>query len=608
MLCACITPAAFAEETWQWTTPTPGTVNVAAATGPVIQETQTTAIPLASVTLIVNEVFAKGSDTKGEFVELYNYGKEQIDASGLILANHAGKNYILPAGSIIEAGAYTVLQGVLPIADGGDTISLLRGSEELDEMEFTAALIKDGTSAGRYCDVYELRFCETKTSAPTPGAANVQEALKVWAEPADGKLRPGQQASFMTNSKDARILLSPFPGSGRTDDAKLYGGPFTVDGTATFWYYAQFQGQATVPQKITFTVDPTAPSEEQVQNAKGLSISEVMVDSLSKTGWVEVYNHGNKTATLDAVRIDTRAKHEDNCSACLTFSGTNKVFPGAYALLELPRATVSQLLSRQTPIQVRLVLSTEVLDSLEVPLAQQPAQWMSWIRMDGAFQVQPSEDVAAWTDMPTPGVKNIFLVLANTVEMELTPQILGRSVYAQAAYDETKLLLRGKALPGYTLNIFGNGGSLAEVHVAQDGTWEASLPYAQTKDITHLFFRLTSGTGTIGLLSAPFPVPAFDGADPRKATEKKIMSASKTSTAKTAANVLHASPTTPPPFSNLPLLSSMSGTVLQPAQEGYVIETSVIASIPDNESPSLISFLARATDAFLATMLFGSSR
>lgn len=584
---------------WQWTTPTPGAANIAATTAPVTQETVTNEVPITAMTLVISEVFAKGGDTAAEFVELYNYGTVAVDASGLKLTNHAGKSYVIEEGSILESKGYKVLKGVLAITDGGDTVTLSRGSEEIDRLEFDGKTLKDGQSAGRYCDVYELRFCDVQPSSPTPGMANTLEDLKVWAEPADGSLRPGQKVVFLTNKDGAKIFLSPLPDTGDLSETKEYTGPFTINERATYWYYAQYQGQATVPQKIVFTVNSRAPSQQQLLGAKGVLLNEVMVDGAAKKGWIEIYNGGSETVDLAALRIDTRAKATTDCSTCLMFSGTNKIFPSAYALLELPKATVNQLIARQTPVEVRLLFDTEVLSTMTIPLQSQSDPWMSWI---------PQDTSAGWTDVPTPGAKNISMLFAEGASEKLSPEQLGHAIYVQGGYEDDRLILRGKAIPGHTLTVFGESKALADVKVPANGQWQMSLIYEATKKITHLFFRLTTPNGETGLLSEPFPVPAFDAADPRQNTPKKVMNKAQAPTKVAASlvkNVQQSGAKNTGAFDTVPLLSSMTGTVLTPSRRGYATQSPVLAFMPeapDVQNP-ILAFFGQAAGA-LVTMLF----
>lgn len=594
--------------TWEWTTPTPGATNIGATVAPATQDTVNDSVTIASVTLVVSEVFAKGSNTQAEFVELYNYGTAPVDASGLALVNKAGKTYAIPAGTVIDAGAYYVSYGALPITDSGDEIALQRGSEIIDSLAFDAAMMKDSSSAARYCDVYELRFCENKRSVPTPGAANALEPLKVSVTPADGVLRPGQKAVFTANMPGARIVLSPLDAQ-TPDDSFVYETPLTIQQPVTYWYYAQLEGQATVAQKISFRVDVTAPSQEQFLQAADLSLSEVMVDKDAKTGWVEIHNKGKKEMSLQDIRIDTRARATDDCSSCLAFAGSANVAAGGYVAMNLPKTTVASLLSRQTPVDVRLVMGKDLLDTLTVALGQQPHALMSWGRLEGAFPVTPMNDEAAWSDIPTPAARNVGLLLEDLTSQILTPEVLANAVYTQAAYKDAVLVLRGKAIPSATLAVLNGNTTLRQAHVAADGTWSLEMPHDLVKNIGQVQFRQQVGAVT-GMVSAPFALPGFDEQAVSQTTTKKILSAVKQTVQKTNQPVLASKPgVTTASVQLLPSLESMTGVTLTSVASGYNTHGTTLAVIPEpaSQQDPVASMLAQAANMF-AVIFLGFSR
>lgn len=584
----------LAETTWEWTTPTPGATNISATVEPVYQDTVGQQVPLSALTLVINEIFAKGSATDAEFVEVYNYGTVPVEASGLIIENKSGKKFVLPEGSVIASKDYFVVQGQLPITDAGDHVTLYRGAEVVDTMAYASDL-KEGFASGRYCDVYELRFCEERASVPTPGVMNVEKVLEVWAEPADGVLRPGQKAVLRSNFSDARIVVSPLPSLADAKDSFLYEQPLEIQESMTYWFYAQQGAQATVPKKITFRVDSSAPSESLVQAARGVKISEVFLEPETKRGWVELHHTGTVPVLLQQFRIDTRATRDADCSRCAQFSGTHRLYGGGYTVLELPKATVSTLLQRQSVIDVRLVLGAEVLDTFALSMLDRPEGIGSWVSESSSV---------SWSDIPTPGAKNVLLDL--TSMSEFSPYVLAKALYADAAYADDTLLLRGRGVPGATVIAFAQGVSVGTSTVDTQGGWLMKVPSSKLSGVIHLTFRQTTSQGMVGLMSAPFAIPAFDMADPRQDAATVTAKADKVSikAQSTVAPQLRSSAPTTSAFETIPFLSSMSGVTLTEIATGYKTETPRLAALPERTTSvdPLSSWLFGAVRVF-ATLL-----
>ncbi|MHA1974825.1 MAG: lamin tail domain-containing protein, partial [Candidatus Hodarchaeales archaeon] len=61
-------------------------------------------------TVLISEVYydAIGSDSKGEWLELYNYGSFEVDLSGWILTDNLA-SWTIPDGTIIQPGEYLVI-------------------------------------------------------------------------------------------------------------------------------------------------------------------------------------------------------------------------------------------------------------------------------------------------------------------------------------------------------------------------------------------------------------------------------------------------------------------------------------------------------------------
>ena len=107
--------------------------------------------------LLINEILANepGSDTAGEFVELVNAGASAIDLAGFTVADSLEVRHVMPAGTVIAAGAALVVQnGGLGLSNGGDTVTLADASGRVvDRVDYGAALGgRDGVSMTRTTD------------------------------------------------------------------------------------------------------------------------------------------------------------------------------------------------------------------------------------------------------------------------------------------------------------------------------------------------------------------------------------------------------------------------------------------------------------------------
>ena len=104
-----------------------------------------------------NEVFSTGSP---DWIELYNYGEEDIELAGWKVYDQEENLHELPSGAIVEAGGFIILycddQGVelnLPfkLSSQGESISILRPDDQIvDRLDFPA--LDDGQSYARFPD------------------------------------------------------------------------------------------------------------------------------------------------------------------------------------------------------------------------------------------------------------------------------------------------------------------------------------------------------------------------------------------------------------------------------------------------------------------------
>lgn len=130
--------------------------------------------PTANANVFITELMPNptGSDTDGEWIELYN-GGATIDLGGYILQDKIGsqKKYIIPVGTKIESGRYIIFDSKttgISLNNDGDVAELLSPSGDL--------LDDSGASYGGAKEGYSYAYDGNLwvwTKTPTPGAQNL---------------------------------------------------------------------------------------------------------------------------------------------------------------------------------------------------------------------------------------------------------------------------------------------------------------------------------------------------------------------------------------------------------------------------------------------------
>lgn len=127
--------------------------------------------PLSAVR--INEFLARSSAPAGDFIELFNSGREAVDLSGCALSDDpARRKFVLPPGTRIAPRGFLSFQEAtlgFGLDAAGERIVLFAPAQEwvIDAVRFEAQA--PGVSRGRYPDgAADFR----ELLAPTPGAAN----------------------------------------------------------------------------------------------------------------------------------------------------------------------------------------------------------------------------------------------------------------------------------------------------------------------------------------------------------------------------------------------------------------------------------------------------
>ncbi len=298
--------------------------------------------PVASNYIRINEVESSGG-TPGDWVELYNVGAAPFDLSGYVFRdNDPAHGYTLPAGSVIPAGGYLVLDelvnGVGNFNFGlgsNDEANLLApdGSTLVDRYAWTAHA---ATTYGR-CPNATGAF--TTTTSSTKGAVNdCSVAVKInevessggvpgdWVELYNTGAAPADLSGYVFRDNDpahgyvlpAGSVIAPGGylvldelvngvgnfnfGLGSNDEANL----LAPDGVTVIDAYAWTSHAATTygrcPNATGPFVTTGAPTKGAANDCGSLALA-VKINEVESSGgtpgdWVEFYNTGSTTADI----------------------------------------------------------------------------------------------------------------------------------------------------------------------------------------------------------------------------------------------------------------------------------------------------------------------
>lgn len=256
------------------------------------------------ITVFINEVLPnpKEKDDAGEFIELYNPGSTSIDLSGWEIhdASATGK-YIFPSGKSIPALGYLI------VTDQDFTLSLNNSNETLTLWD------KDKRV------VHEVRYEKTKEGvalglvggvlrgmrAPTPGAANSENAEPVTKERVPKKGYRGFATEFRARGKDSdgdQLKFTWDFGDGHksykenTSHKYLKSGHYTVALTTD-------DGIDTTTESFDIKIEkyraPKVRITAFIPNPKGND---------SELEWIEIENHEKRAVNLKGFSIATGTK------------------------------------------------------------------------------------------------------------------------------------------------------------------------------------------------------------------------------------------------------------------------------------------------------------
>ncbi len=188
-------------------TGTPGTANSASADR--FDNPATPSPGFFSNEVVINEWLPNpvGSDTKEEFIELYNTGSEAVDLSGWQLDDSEGgsKLFTIEPGLTLAAGGYAVFksdQTKISLNNNGDQVRLFSPDEVVRQQVEYSGSMAEGVSVNRVADTYQ------HSTTATPGSVNIITAASS-EMPADEANEEAGSFDFSTTVLINEFLPNP---------------------------------------------------------------------------------------------------------------------------------------------------------------------------------------------------------------------------------------------------------------------------------------------------------------------------------------------------------------------------------------------------------------
>jgi hypothetical protein len=199
------------------------------------------------ITLVINELMASNDSTledpdePGEYpdwIEIYNYGADTIQLSGMYLQDD-NNLWQVPAGVSIQSGQY-VLFWADDDDEQGDTHTTLKLDKDADEVTLLAydgqTIVDTVSFAGQSNDISYGRYSDASDNwytmeTPSPGGSNnVGMAGEVYFSRLSGTFTSSFSLTLSTLSATAQIRYTT-NGTIPTPSSFLYSGPITVNNT-----------------------------------------------------------------------------------------------------------------------------------------------------------------------------------------------------------------------------------------------------------------------------------------------------------------------------------------------------------------------------------------
>ncbi len=532
---------------WEWTNPTkglknitPAVVNSGGSVAPV--STSTPVMQSTSSTLLINEILPDPVDGK-EFVELWNFGNEDILLKGWVLFDVSGKKISL-LDEVLVKGEYKVLSTIPSLNNEGDSLTLTSPTGAvIDEFTYIGADVKKGISLSKFCDEPMLHFCDQLVSQPTPGAENKKQVLDVTILPKEKEIAFGMKISFETSVPGAKIYYSTEPDSG-PESMILYTKPFVLDKGGAIYYFSTLNGDSSKIMQKIYTIK-NAPV---VKADRGVVINEIS----DEEGWLEIKNWTVKPVSMALWKLTLSPSFECG-EMCTDLSVFRDIKPMQKIIVPIPQGIV-----KKDQTYYLYDNTGALIDEVKLPAKRKAEFDKSYARVSykdkslaesrNTRNVLKPKDNFLWTSIPTKGDENVILtqvsddgdhdMLTSKEEKALDtnpakfdtnlndiPDFFDHGVDAkdQSEWDTSKFLYKkllsmlvhiealvdgsavnGITLPLSTVHFFVNEKEVGKTESDKTGSFTFDfLDFGLSGDVTYQV-KVEDQLGQMSLLSEPF--------------------------------------------------------------------------------------------------------
>jgi PKD repeat protein len=386
-------------------------------------------------TIIINEVFPNpvGSDSEGEFIELYNAGATDVSLDAWKLGDASKSRYTF-AGTTIKAGEYLFVSrtdtGLALNNSGGEEVNLYNPAGDVIDSTVYSSSAPEGESYAR--DGSDWQWTRT----PTPGKQN---SISMSSNAPQIVIDVDQHvavhefvqfdASDTTDADSDALTFSWEFGDGGTAEGDVVEYVYTKEGIYTVTLVVVDSEGNTSEQQIIITAKHSTTAIGAVaiaSAASSIQITEFIPnpEGSDSTEFIELYNPTDESIDLSDLKLDD----EEGGSRAYTIPAGTRIEPGQYLLFGKQNTKIAL---NNTNDSVRLMYPNGVMImSVDYDEAR-----------EGASYALNEEGSWVWTGTPTPGSVNIFS--APTVSVGVR-SITQRSNYTTPIIETTLEFLRSE--------------------------------------------------------------------------------------------------------------------------------------------------------------------
>lgn len=279
------------------TTPTPRSENTFFS-DEVITEPDETPETADESTVRINEIFPNPKE-KGEgdeYIELFNYGDENVNLAGFLLSDASGAGYIFPSGAALETAGYLILPRSL------SKLSLNNSSESLTLSDSAGHVIQN-LSYGKTKEAASYGYDGTEfrwSRSLTPGGVNQFES-----PPRSQKEEIPEEALVDVPAWFAAGLLGQESENGQTLQAAWDFGDGTKSRKPELFHTYKgkgvYQGSLTLDNGLEETVKAftVAVTTFKAPRVEIIALSPNPAGSDTGNEWLLIKNRGTKKVNLE---------------------------------------------------------------------------------------------------------------------------------------------------------------------------------------------------------------------------------------------------------------------------------------------------------------------